>query len=635
MADGFDLRAFNGLSPRTSPRLLRDSMATIAENAYLLHGDVEPSRLPLDAGVAVLAGTQSIYRHCGQWLQYPGKVYFAQRVMPGDTGGRLYIAGHGAPMVRGCDGVAYQLGIVKPAFPPVVAASATDYGAYTYRFAGFYEGADGGMYDKASIVPAVVDAGKEYAFVPFARTAAPAESEFGVSVEVSKGGELLGIAYSSNTYRAGNSDLYLNGNQVIASLFDRSSGTDTAYDDGKANPSLMALKLSYSAASSASLTRAYAYTYVTAWGEESQPSDASDLVLVEAGNDVAVSGFVPSPHGNVDRVRLYRTDSGGQYRFVAEFPDTQASYTDNKLDTELGEVLPSASWLAPPDGLQGIVGMPNGFMAGFVGNVLWFSEVNQPHAWPAEYTLTKIDGDIVGICGAFENSLVVVTTKHPYIVTGYSPDAMTATKVGAYEPCLSALSIVDMGVYGVGYASANGFVVVRAGSAEVFTEELITPEQWRGHSPQAMRSGWHKGRLHVVSGLVHFVLHMRGGDDILTTESNFPTALWMDTDTDTLWTAGDGRLWKHGQGMKAVMDWLSGETQYQRPVSFVRAKVEAESHPVTLKLWADGREVFRYDTEDDEPFYLPVVPRSKHWRVGVESLFAVHRVVVTDGHVVM
>lgn len=633
MADGFDLRTFNGLSPRTSSRLLRDSMATVAENVYLLHGNVAPSRLPLDSGDSASLGTQSIYRHCGTWLTYPQKVYFSQRVMPGDTGERLYIAGDGAPVVRGCDGVTYPLGVNKPASIPVVVATPTDYSTYTYRFSGFYEGADGGMYDKATIAPTVIDAGKEYTFAPFARVSAPAGSEFGVSVEVLKAGELLGIVYSSNTYRAGNSDLYLNGNQVIASLFDRTSGTDTAYDDGSVNPALMALKLTYSAADSASLTRSYAYTYVTSWGEESQPSTASDLVVVDAGNDVAVSGFIPSPHANVNRIRLYRTDSGGAFRFVAEFPDTQATYTDNNLDTELGEVVPSTTWEPPPDGLQGLVGMPNGFMAGFVGNVLYFSEVNQPHAFPPEYTLTKIDGDIVGISGAFENSLVVMTTKHPYIVTGYTPDTMTATKVSAYEPCLSALSIVDMGVYGVGYASPNGFVIVRAGSAEVFTEPMITPEQWRDYSPQTMRCGWHKERLHVVSGLVHFVFHMRDGDDLLTTESNYPTALWQDTDTDTLWTAEDGKLWKHGQGMKAVMDWLSGETQYQRPLSFVRAKIEADDFPITLKLWASGREVFRYDAHDNEPFYLPVIPRSKHWRVGVEGLFEVHRVVVTNGHI--
>ncbi|QTR47457.1 hypothetical protein J9253_05860 [Thiothrix litoralis] len=633
MANGFDLTVFNGLSPRTSRRLLREAMATVAENVYLLHGNVAPGRLPLDAGIGVLLGTRSLYRHCGTWLSYPGKVYFAQRVMPGETGERLYIAGNGEPVVRDCDGTTYNLAINKPAAALAVVASPTDYSVYTYRFSGFYEGADGGMYDKATITPAVVDAGKEYTFAPPARVTAPAESEFGVSVEVLKGADLLGIVYSSNTYRAGNSDLYLNGNQVIASLFDRTSGTDTAFDDGTLNPVLMALKLTYSAADSASLTRAYAYTYVTAWGEESQPSDASDLVLVDAGNDVVLSGFVASPHGNVDRIRLYRTDSSGAFRFVAEFPDTQAVYTDNNLDTELGEVLPSATWEPPPADLQGLVGMPNGFMAGFAGNVLYFSEINQPHAWPVEYTLTKIDGNIVGICGAFENSLVVATTKHPYIVTGYTPDTMTATKVSAFEPCLSAFSLVDMGVYGVGYASSNGLVIVRAGSAEVFTEPMITPEQWRNHSPETMRCGWHKERLHVVSGLVHWVFHLRDGDDLLTTETNFPTALWQDTEVDALWTAEDGKLWKHGEGIQAVLMWRSGETQYPRPASFVRAKIEADEHPVTLLLFADGVEVYRQDTDDDEPFYLPVLPRAKHWMVGVLSLFEVHRVVVTDGHI--
>ncbi|UJS26288.1 hypothetical protein [Thiothrix winogradskyi] len=633
MAEGFDLTVFNGLSPRTSRRLLREAMATVAENVYLLHGNIEPSRLPLDAGVALLAGARTLYRHCGTWLQYPTKVYFAHRATPGEVGDRLYIAGSGAPVVRSCAGDTYPLGIGKPVTKPAVAVTAADYSSYTFRLFGFYEGVDGALYDKAALTPITLENGKSYEFVPFQRVTAPAESEFGVSVEALKAGDLLGIVYSSNTYRAGNSDLYLNGNQVIASLFDRSSGSDTAYDDGTVNPTLMALKLSYAAANSASLTRSYAYTYVTAWGEESQPSTASELVLVEAGSNVVVSGFVPSLHGNVDRIRLYRTDASGQFRFVDEFPGGAATYTDNKLDTELGEVLPSLTWEAPPADLAGLVAMPNGFMAGFAGNVLYFSEINQPHAWPVAYSLTKIDGDIVGICGTFENSLVVATTKHPYIVTGYTPDTMTATKVSAFEPCVSAFSLVDMGVYGVGYASPNGLVIVRAGSAEVFSEALMTPEQWREYKPETMRCAWQRERLHVVADSVHWVFHLRGGEDLLSTESSLPTALWQDVDSDTLWLGEAGRLWKHGAGMKAVMEWRSGETQYPRPASFVRAKIEADTHPVTLLLFADGEEVFRYDAEDDAPFYLPVLPRSKHWMVGIMGLAAVHRVVVTNGHI--
>lgn len=632
--DGFDLRTFGGISPRTSRRLLRDTMATHAHDIYLLHGNAAPARLPLATDTMLsLADAKSIYRHCERWLAYPNKVYFSKRVLPNDAGERLYIFGDGSPKIRDCNGKTYPLGINKPSTALITKTVNADFSAYTYRFFGFYEGSDGSIYDKTAISPTIISAGKEYTFAPFARIGAPEKSEFGISVEVSKGNLLLGVAYSSNTYRSGNSDLYINASQVIASLFVRNNGVDSAYDDGAINPSLLVAKLTYKPTDNASITRSYVYTYVTAWGEESQPSDPSALLTVDAGNNVTVSGFTESNHANVNRIRLYRTDTTGQFRFIAELPATTTTYTDSLLDTELAEVLPSTTWQPPPENLKGAVGMPNGFMAGFEGNMLWFSEVNQPHAWPAEYTLTKIDGDIVGISGAFENSLVVITNKHPYIVTGYAPDAMSATKVSAYEPCLSEFSIVDMGIYGVGYATANGFVVVRGGSAEVFTEPFITPEQWRDYLPATMRCAWHKERLHVVSDNIHLCFSMREGDDILTTETSRPSALWFDSETDNLYIHEATRLFQYSKGDYSSFKWISGETQYQRPASFVRAKIEAEHHPVTLLLYANGAEVYRRNTVNNEPFFLPVLPRSKHWMIGIESQYEVHRVVVTNGHI--
>ena len=39
--------------------------------------------------------------------------------------------------------------------------------------------------------------------------------------------------------------------------------------------------------------------------------------------------------------RLYRTDSEGTYRQVADIPVATSTYTDTKLETALGEAIPS------------------------------------------------------------------------------------------------------------------------------------------------------------------------------------------------------------------------------------------------------------------------------------------------------
>ena len=126
---------------------------------------------------------------------------------------------------------------------------------------------------------------------------------------------------------------------------------------------------------------------------------------------------------------------------------------------------------------------------------------------------------------------------------------------------------------------------------------------------------------------------MREGDDILTTETSRPSALWFDSETDNLYIHEAMRLSQYSKGDYSSFKWISGETQYQRPASFVRAKIEAEHHPVTLLLYANGAEVYRRNTVNNEPFFLPVLPRSKHWMIGIESQYEVHRVVVTNGHI--
>lgn len=238
---------------------------------------------------------------------------------------------------------------------------------------------------------------------------------------------------------------------------------------------------------SASLvSRAYLCTYVSEYGEE---GPASNPVLVNGKADDTFAVTVPAVpidyrggSRNVKKIRIYRTITSAQgtatYYLVTELTATGAIqiFNDTLIDTVLASkpILESTAWTEPPD-LNGFVAMPNGIIAGFRANELWFSEAYRPHAWPAAYSLT-VEDDIVGL-GVINQTLVVCTKGNPYTASGVNPASITTSKLAGYEPCLSKGSIVstENGVY---YVSNNGLILVNPGMAENITKQFISRDKW-------------------------------------------------------------------------------------------------------------------------------------------------------------
>lgn len=238
-------------------------------------------------------------------------------------------------------------------------------------------------------------------------------------------------------------------------------------------------------ASTTMSSRAYVVTWVSAFGEESAPStpvlgtgkqDASwNLTLPVAGTG-DISTY------NLSKARIYRTvtSSAGQatYFFVTELPIATTTYSDTASDTTVSsnEQLASTAWTPPPEDLAGWIAMPNGMIAGWRNNELWFCEPYRPHAWPAQYTLT-VEYPIIGL-GVINQTLVVCTAGYPMVATGINPASVTLSKLTSFEPCMSRGSIVSApeGVY---YASPNGLILVANGMASVMTKDLIMKDEWQ------------------------------------------------------------------------------------------------------------------------------------------------------------
>lgn len=238
--------------------------------------------------------------------------------------------------------------------------------------------------------------------------------------------------------------------------------------------------------------RAYAYTWVSAYGEEGPPSPPT-LLNGWSNGTWTLGLWAPPPDDlgvlrNLQSINVYRTvpGQGGAtvFFFVATMPIGTATFVDNIPDSTvaLNNQLASTNWFPPPANLQGLTVMQNGMVAGFIGNEIWFCEPYRPHAWPPGYVLT-VDYTIIGL-GFTNGSLVVCTASHPFVITGNTPSQLSQMKCAQPNPCLSRASILN-GDGAVSYMSPNGLIQVTAAGAATNTTDLwFTREKWQQLTPQ-------------------------------------------------------------------------------------------------------------------------------------------------------
>lgn len=234
------------------------------------------------------------------------------------------------------------------------------------------------------------------------------------------------------------------------------------------------------------VSRAYLTTLVTEYGEEG-PASTPVLVndKVDATYTVTVAAVPAADRGvdrNVKKIRIYRTITTAQgtatYYLLHEMDalGVTQNYADTVPDATLASntILESTAWTGPPD-LTGFITMPNGVVAGYIRNELWFSEPYRPHAWPAAYSLT-LEHDIVGL-GIINQTLVVCTSGNPYTASGVNPANIATSKLALFEPCVSKGSIVST-EEGVFYMSPNGLILVNPGMAANTTRMAISSDKW-------------------------------------------------------------------------------------------------------------------------------------------------------------
>ena len=371
---------------------------------------------------------------------------------------------------------------------------------------------------------------------------------------------------------------------------------------------------------------AYVYTCVTAFGEEGPPSPASNVL--ERTNTETVTIPMPStehPSGNYNfgtgaKKRIYRSNTGSTnttFQFVAEVSFATTTYDDSSESFALGEVLPSGTWIGPPDDdtslypdgpLVGLIAVANGVFAGFTGKRLCLSEPFLPHAWPISYRIT-LEEDIVAI-GSVTNGIVALTDGAPYFVTGVDPSAMTAIKLDIAQACVNDKSVVDMGEYLL-YAGPDGLVAVSGGEGEVVTNGLISAKQWNDNfNPTTYRAFRYENTYVAFWSGGGFVYDPRAGEAALSNLSYTGEVRggYMHPKDGELYIIVGNKIKKYrGGATNKTLKWKSKQYVTPKPVSMGWVSVHAQAYPVTVRVWADGAQIAVYSLSYSNNVYTQSV----------------------------
>lgn len=338
------------------------------------------------------------------------------------------------------------------------------------------------------------------------------------------------------------------------------------------------------------ITRLYVYTFVTDFGEESEPCPISADINWQAGQTVTLSGFEAAPAGRaISKQRIYRSQTSSQAGTDLFFLEERATTTSNFVDTyapdAFGEVLPSRDFNPPPDDLQGIISMPNGMLAAFSGKQLCFSEPFIPHAWPEKYRLTATY-DIVGL-GSYGTTVVAGTRGYPFVASGNAPESMIEEKIEVNLPCVNGRGMVDLG-YSVAYPSNDGLVVVSSGGASIVTDKLYTRPDWQKLSPSTLIGGQFAGRYFASYEYVEIDGSVSSGIEIIDLTGDQPfvlrggekaDAFHYNIESGTLFVLYGNNVyeWDAIGQVNEIMTWRSKRFVLPAPVSFGAILVEGGS----------------------------------------------------------
>lgn len=385
------------------------------------------------------------------------------------------------------------------------------------------------------------------------------------------------------------------------------------------------------------ISRAYAYSYVNTWGEESALSDPLELDDVVDGASISLQYAAPAAgHGYrpIDRVRIYRTATGSggtDYLFVGEEIINAGSpfFLDDRTGDQLGESAQTVDFLPPPQNIKGLAMLPNGILAGFVANEIYLMEPYLPYAC-VRANIKTLPHNIVSLVAA-ETGLYAITTSYPYLLSGVTPDAIVPTKISAIQGGVAKRAVCDVGQY-LAYASNDGLVMVRGLDASMDASfKFWTREKWQE------LYGQHLARLHLDvhdgcllgwfdDGWPGFLVRLDEAQGLTQIAGSGITASFVSPQDDALYLAKGTRIHVFRKGL-ARREWIWWSKDYilPKPANMGVMQVIGEG-VVDFDIAVDGQVIHSIPSSNISPgaggvhedgviFRLPPGFKARRWMV--------------------
>ena len=421
-----------------------------------------------------------------------------------------------------------------------------------------------------------------------------------------------------------------------------------AYRDLGVTPPVTApvMSVSGSAASGDYQVVGYAYTNVTAYGEESAPSAVCNGQKVYSGQTASVSGFDSLPTGTSSCVarRLYRTVTSSTDTNLYFIKESAAATIVDDVGSNIGEAIQTTGWLPPPSTMFGLTAMANGILIGFDGYDVCPSAQYAPYAFPRKWKLST-DFPIVG-GRAIGNQVVILTSGSPYLLSGTTPDALSLTKIESPEACVCKRSIVNISapmpsmagpnimIGTVYYASQNGLIAIDSGgSARNVLNGIMNRADWQALNPTSIQGYAYNGKYFGFfnTGTVQggFCFDPRGNDGTcLTLFPFYATGGFMDLVQDhLLLQVGTNIVLWNASATPLTSTWRSGVIETP-PQTWHSACVLARTYggAVTFKLYGEGNLIWTETVLNNRPFRLPGEDKYFQWEIEISSTTEVYEI---------
>ena len=285
------IQRFLGAAPKISPELLPDSAAQLSFNTKLFSGDLIPYRLPriIDSTGLTNRPTETLFGLRNpedetdiKWLAWDKDVDVVMALEAGDDSigsrGRFYYTGDGVPKVS-----TYDLALSgSPPFP-----------------GDFYEL---GLPLPDSILTATPATLVTAETVTYERDSANTATLTTDTPHGLRSGNIISVTSFTGdvrrTFNTTNSEVTVINSTTISYFSPGDAVAVTSSSEGRVS------------LAGNTLPRAYVYTWLTPWGEESIPSEPSDDVYIKEGQTVTLTAIPtakPAGKNFIRGVRLYRT----------------------------------------------------------------------------------------------------------------------------------------------------------------------------------------------------------------------------------------------------------------------------------------------------------------------------------------